>query len=198
MELAQKAVSCALNGKWDEAVKVNKQILKHDPEDVDALNRLARAWAELGDLTKAKKIAQKVLKIDPFNTIAAKSLKKWKGLKKGEAKATKPSSANAFLEEPGKTKIVTLVHLGDQKKVLAKLNAGNEVKFKPHAHRISVTTKDGDYIGRLPDDLSSRLRKPIQHGNEYQVLIKSSSPQEIKIFIRETKRAKALANTPSF
>jgi tetratricopeptide (TPR) repeat protein len=198
MDLAQKAVSCALDGKWDEAVKVNKQILKHDPEDVDALNRLARAWAELGHLSKAKKIAQKVLKIDSFNTIAAKSLKKWKGLKKGEVKTTKPSSANAFLEEPGKTKIVTLVHLGDQKKVLAKLNAGDEVKLKPHAHRISIVTKERGYIGRLPDDLSSRLRKFIQRGNEYQVLIKSSSPQEIKVFIRETKRAKTLTKTPSF
>ena len=197
-KLAQKAISAALKANWEEAVRLNKLILKQDSKDVDALNRLARAHVELGEIGKAKKIAQKTLKIDPFNTIAAKSLQKWRKLRKGEKTGKATLSAGAFLEEPGKTKMVSLLHLGDSKKVLVKLDAGDEVRFKSGSHRVSVYTLDGKYIGRLPDDLSARLRKLIRRGNEYQVLIKSSEPQEVKVFIRETKRAKKFADTPSF
>ena len=65
-------------------------------------------------------------------------------------------------------------------------------------HRISVCSSQNKYIGRLPDDLSAHLGKLIRRGNEYQVLIKSSEPQEVKVFIRETKRVKELADIPSF
>ncbi len=197
-DLAQKAISAALKASWEEAVKLNKQILKDHPKDVDALNRLARAHAELGEIEKAKRFAQRALKIDPFNTIAAKSLEKWKEFKKGEQKVQGTSSAGAFLEEAGKTKIVSLLHLGDSKKVLASLDAGDEVVLNAKGHRASICTLDGKYIGRLSDDLSARLRKLIQRGNKYQVLIKSSEPQEIKVFLRETKRVKALTDIPSF
>ncbi len=197
-DLAQKAISAALRANWEEAVKLNRKILKEEPKDVDALNRLARANAELGEISEAKKIAQTVIKIDPFNKIAQKSIEKWKGLRKGEKSPRTTFSAQAFLEEPGKTKIVSLLHLGDVKKVLAGLDAGDEVNLKLGNHRISICSSQGKYIGRLPDDLSVHLGKLIRRGNEYQALIKSSEPQEVKVFIRETKRAEELANIPSF
>lgn len=196
-DLAQKAVSAAISGSWKQAAEINKQILKDNSKDVDALNRLARAFAELGNLVSARKTAKKVLKLDPFNTIATKSLEKWKGLRKGETYKSVPSSAQAFLEEPGKTKIVPLLHLGDAK-VIAKLDAGDEVKLNPHGHRISITTVDGKYLGRLADDLSARLRKLIRYGNEYRVYVKSTGKNDLKIFVRETKRAEHLSDIPSF
>lgn len=196
-DLTQKAVSAALSADWDQALFLNKKILKESPRDVDALNRLARAQAELGNLAAAKRTATKVIKIDPINSIAVKSLEKWKNLKKGETHKSGPSSAHAFLEEPGKTKIVPLLHLGDSR-VMAKLDSGDEVKLNPHGHRISVTTGDGKYIGRLSDDLSARLRKLIKHGNEYQAFVKSTGKKEVKIFLRETKRTKKLSDIPSF
>jgi tetratricopeptide (TPR) repeat protein len=197
-DLAQKAISSALKANWEEAVKLNKKILKDEPKDVDALNRLAKAHAELGEISEAKKIAQKVIKIDPFNSIAQKSLEKWKGLRKGEKAPPTTFSAEAFLEEPGKTKIVCLLHLGDSKKVLANLDSGDEVGIKLSSHRISICTPQGKYIGRLPDDLSAHLGKLIRRGNKYQILIKSAEPQEVRVFIREIKRAKELAEIPSF
>lgn len=196
-DLAQKAVSAAISGSWKQAAEINKQILKDNPKDVDALNRLARAFAELGNLVSARKTAKKVLKLDQFNTIATKSLEKWKGLRKGETYKSVPSSAQAFLEEPGKTKIVPLLHLGDAK-VIAKLDAGDEVKLNPHGHRISITTVDGKYLGRLADDLSARLRKLIRYGNEYRVYVKSTGKNDLKIFVRETKRVEQLSDIPSF
>ena len=81
---------------------------------------------------------------------------------------------------------------------MAKLDAGDEVKLNSHAHKVSVNTFDGKYIGKLPDDISARLRKLISLGNEYQVFIKSIDKNCIKIFIRETKRVSSLSDTPSF
>lgn len=196
-ELAQKAISAALNGNWQTAIELNQQLLKLQPENIDALNRLARACAEQGDIDKAKDIALKVLKLDTFNTIATKSLEKWKSLKKGETYSSKPSKAQLFLEEPGKTKIITLLNPGD-KTLLAKLDSGDEVKLNNHSHRGSVLTSDGHYIGRLPDDLSSRLRRLSSYGNEYQAYIKSISKDEIKVFIRESKKSVRLAEVISF
>lgn len=196
-DLAQEAIDLALSGKWDKAIRVNEVILKDNQEDIDALNRLSRAYSEIGKIGKARKTAKKVLEIDPFNTIASKALQKWKGLKKGELYKSGPSSAQSFLEEPGKTKILNLLHPGSPK-LIAKLDAGDEVKLNTHSHKVSVCTKDGKYIGRLPDDLSARLRKLIKYGNEYKAYVKSVNKDEVKIFIRETKRVPKLADIPSF
>ena len=196
-DLAQKAVSLALSGNWEEALRLNKKILQDDSKDVDALNRLARAYAELGKLSKAKACAKKVLKIDPFNTIAVKSLEKWKELKRGESLKSTPTFPQTFLEEPGKTKILSLIHLGDYK-VIAKLDSGDEITLNTRSHRISALSTDGRYVGRLPDDLSARLKKLIKLGNVYQAFIKSANAKEVRVFIKETKRAKKLADIPSF
>lgn len=197
LDLAQKAVSSALSGDWKNAVSLNLQILRTNSKDTDALNRLARAKAELGNIKEAKALAEKVLKIDPFNTIAAKSLKRWRGIKNGGLLPTKSMIPEDFLEEPGRTKIVSLLHLGDPK-ILAKLDAGDIVELDSHSHRVCVLTQDGKYIGRLTDDLSAKLRNLIKLGNKYHVLIKSNDPEEVKVFIRETHRNPKLKAIPSF
>lgn len=196
-DLAQEAISAALTGNWKKALELNKLILESTPTDVDSYNRLARAYAELGDLQKARVACQKVISLDPFNTIAAKSLQKWKGLKKGDTYSNAPSTPQTFLEEPGKTKIVSLLFLGSPQ-VLAKLDAADEVNLDTHSHRVCITTKDNKYIGRLPDDLSARLRNFVNGGNVYQVFIKSITTEEVKVFIREVLRAKKLRDIPSF
>lgn len=195
--LVQKAVEAALSGKWKEATQFNSLLIKENPKDIDALNRLARAYSELGNLKKAKTLAEKVLKIDPFNSIATKALNKWKGLKSGQSISTRPASPEAFLEEPGKTKTVSLINLGDPR-LLAKLDSADEVKLTPHSHRVSVITPDGKHIGRLPDDVSARLRNLIKNGNIYQVLIKSIEPDDVKVFLREITRGRLAGDVKSF
>lgn len=195
--LAQKAVETALNGNWKEAVRLNKLLLKEAPEDIDALNRLARAHAELGEIKKAKSFAERALRLDPFNSIALKALAKWKSLKPGQSIGTGSASPEAFLEEPGKTKVVSLINLGDAR-LLAKLDSADEVRLTPHSHKISVITRDGKHVGRLPDDLSAKIRNLINKGNVYQVLVKSIEPNDVKVFIREVKRGRLAKDIPSF
>jgi tetratricopeptide (TPR) repeat protein len=196
-DLAQKAIFSALSGDWEEAKESNLAILKLNPNDVDALNRLARAYFELGNITKAKEEAQKVLKIDCFNSIAQKALEKWKGLKKAEIKSSPYSKPQNFIEEPGKTKTVGLLYLGDSK-LLAKLDAGDLVNLNTHCHRISITSIDSKYIGRLPDDLSSRIKKYSGLGYHYTAAIKCINKNQVKIFIRECGRPNKYKDVPSF
>lgn len=196
-DLAQQAILSALSCNWEKAIKLNQEILKEYPSDVDALNRLARAQSELGELNKARNTAQKVIKIDPFNTIAIKALSRWKNLQKVEVYASTPTKAYMYLEEPGKTKIICLIHLGSEK-ILANLDAGDEVLLNTHSHRVSITTLDGKYVGRLPDNLSARLRNLINMGNTYKTFIKSITCSEVKVFIREIERSAKLADIPSF
>jgi hypothetical protein len=196
-DLAQNAINAALKGSWKDAIEINLHILQNDRENTDALNRLARAYAETGDLTNARLTAQKVLKVDMFNTIAIRSLEKWKDLKKGDVFSTHLPNVEMFLEEPGKTKICSLLFIGDNK-ILAKLNSADEVKFDTHSHRVCICTQDNKYIGRLPDDLSARLKKLIKLGNTYKVYIKSTDKNDVKVFIKEIKRDKKINDIPSF
>ena len=98
-DLAQEAISLALSGDWKKASEINQEILKSDPENIDALNRLSRAEAEQGNLLKARRFSQRVLKIDPFNSIAQKSLEKRKNLKKGELEYFQISTSLAIVQE---------------------------------------------------------------------------------------------------
>lgn len=195
--LAQKAISNALNGNWKEAVDINLQILKHASKDIASLNRLARAYTELGEIKKATSTAEKVVKTDPTNKIAQRTLEKIKGLKEGETISSGPSSAKVFLEEPGKTKIVPLIHLGDPA-IIARLDAGDEVSLDHHCHRVQVSTLKNDYIGKLPDDISLRIKQLVNLGNQFQAIIKSSEPKEVKVIIRETLKGKKAKNIISF
>lgn len=194
---AQEAILAALKGFWKQAAKLNLRILEESPQNTEAMNRLARAYSELNDLKKARETCQKVLKIDPFNIIAQKSLSKWKGLRTNNNTNLITTTGNSFLEEPGKTKIITLLNLGDPS-VITLLDSGDEVRILCTRYKVSVTTKTGKYIGRLPDDLSARLRKLIKLGNLYQVLIKSAYLGEVKVFIREVTRSEKSKDIVSF
>lgn len=195
---AKEAISAALEGNWEKALKINEEILKENPEDIEALARLAKAYSETKDIKKAKETAKRILTIDPYNIIAQKCLKKWKKSQLKKNNYTKSClKADLFIEEPGKTKIVKLIHPGNSK-TLAELDPGDELKMKIHGHRINITTFGNEYVGRLPDDINSRLKKLIKLGNEYQVFIKSIEDNDIKVFIKETKKTKKTKKLPSF
>lgn len=197
-ELAQIAINCALQSNWHDAIKNNLLILKENKDDVDALNRLSRAYFENGDIAKAKKTSNNVLKIDSTNSIAIKALDKYKHCSPIKSiKDQISSNITSFIEEPGKTKITTLINLGSEN-TYSRLSAGDEVLLTPYTHKVSVTTMSGAYIGKLTDDLSARLRRFIKGGNKYIILVKSVNKNAFKVFIKEIKKGKDLKNTDSF
>lgn len=201
ISLAQKAISLALQGDWTGAIVANQELLKINDSDIDALNRLARAYAESGKISLAKKASLKALELDPVNPIALKCLEKWKMVKvnpkSDNTKHTEPLIHENFIEESGKTKLVMLLHPGDST-VLAGCDSGDEVKLDTHPHSISVTTLAGKYIGKLPDDVAARLRNLIKSGNKYQAIIKSINVKDIVLFIKEIEKGPNVTTETSF
>lgn len=198
------AIEAALSYNWEEAIKLNKEIIKDTPEDTDSLNRLARAYFEMGKFTQAKKIYQQVLELDPYNVIAQKNLKKVASFKKDSKDGVanhdgiRPHISPAlFLEEAGVTKVISLLKLAEPQK-LSILSPGELVTLTLKNRGITVADERNNYLGVLPDDLSHHLIRLISGGNKYQCLIKSVKPNSLSILIREIFRAKKFKNQPSF
>jgi tetratricopeptide (TPR) repeat protein len=59
----------------EDAVAINRAILRHDAYDIVALNRLGRAYEALGSTDPAEQTFRDVLALDPSNPIAARRLR---------------------------------------------------------------------------------------------------------------------------
>lgn len=201
--LHNKAVNAALKKNWDEAIRLNQQILDIDEENIDALLALSYAYMEQDDLKKAKKHYRHALKIDPANVIARNNIDKINILlKKGETQDKHDDddiqlTTDTFINIKGKTRVVTLMNIG-QADVLAKLKVGKRVILQAKKRRLEVRNKKGEYIGCLPDDVSKRLLFFLDAGSEYLVLVKSSTKNSVDIFIREESKGKKVQNYISF
>jgi len=195
--LKQQAIEVALTGNWKEAAKLNIEILKEDPQDTESLNRLAFALIALGKNKLAKESYEKVLDVDPLNPIAQRGMKR---LSSGMKKVVNPPTqliSNMFLEESGKTKIITLVNTAPSR-VVRNLQVGQIVGLIKKRNKIFVQDLEKIYLGVLPDDIGKRLIKFIDGGNKYEAYIKSASDKGITIFVKEIKRVSKFKNQPSF
>lgn len=202
LNLNRLAIDAALNSKWDEALKLNRQIIKTDPQNIDALNRQARAYMEMGRINLAKRCYCEVLKVDPYNPIALKNLKIVKAFKSKKglqplANGENKLSATLFLQEPGKTKIVTLLKVAEPQK-LSQAFCGMKVEMVIKNHKITIVDFIGNYLGVLPDDISFLILRFLRGGNKYELFIKSIRVNSLSVLIKETFRSKKFKNQPSF
>ena len=78
---SQQAISLAMEGRWKEAVEANREIVEDFPADVDAWNRLGRAYMEMGDIQQARDAYTRAKELDPYNAIADKNLRRLANLK---------------------------------------------------------------------------------------------------------------------
>ncbi len=198
--LKDKAIQAMLEGNWKNATSLNKALINENPKDIDALNRLAYALTVLGKIQDAKSAYRKVLKLDVLNQIAMRNIKKLTDL--GPRQIAKGLSSvksvnNTFLEETGKTKIISLVNTA-QPKIIALLTAGQPVVICIKRSRIFVQDQNKQYLGVLPDDVGKRLIKLLKGGNLYEACIKSATEHNVCVFVKETKRVSRYKNQPSF
>lgn len=196
--IEKQATQAALSSDWKQATKLNKEILKKFPEDIDALNRLGYALFKLGKVKEARIQFRNTLKIDRYNPMASKNLERLKKLKKiGPYEAGVSVSPSLFLEESGRTKTIVLVKIAP-KKILSSLSIGQSVILHPKRYSIEVRTENKTYLGAIADDLSFRLKKLIKNGYQYQALVKNVKENFISIFLREIKRGSKFKGQPSF
>src|SRR3954469_21495062 len=52
-QIVEEARRAALDGNWDDAIEINKNLLERDPKDSAAYNRLGRAYLEKQDYATA-------------------------------------------------------------------------------------------------------------------------------------------------
>jgi len=195
--LHQMAINAALSSNWQQAIDLNLQIINEEPKSVEALNRLARAYFELGKFLEAKEFFEKSLSNDPYNQIAAKFIKRIETCKQKNNKVKKTLGNNhncpqvdsdLFIEEPGRTKLITLLKIAEPHK-LSLLSPGALVNLNIKNKVIAVTDQD---------DLSRHLVRLIHGGNKYQAIIKTVKINGLSILIRETYRCSRFKNQPSF
>ncbi len=197
---SNQAIQATLAGDWESAITLNKELAEENPKDVEALNRMALAYMVLGKTKSAKESYEKVLEIDPLNSIALKNLRKIKNDSdnpndEGE-NVTIIQVNNIFIEETGKTKVVDLINLA-QAEILLTLQTGQSVDMS--VKRLKIFVLQGKkYIGVLPDDIGKRLIKFINGGNKYEAFVKSANHQNVTIFIRELKKSSKFKDQPSF
>lgn len=182
----QEAIALATQGRWQEAVSANKAILQLSPEDVDAHNRLGRAFMQQGEYAEAKEAYNRALELDPYNSIAIKNLNRLSHLAKPlpAPKGDRKVSLDIFVTEAGKTGVVNLIHLAP-KEVVAKIAPGDEVSLQLEGQRLLVRDEQGEYLGEVESKYGLRLAKLIGGGNMYVAAISNLGENNVKVIIRE-------------
>lgn len=195
--LQNRAIKAAQEERWEDAQDLNQELLNADPNNIGALNRLGFAYLQENHLRKAQTTYQQVLEIDKTNAVAKKYLEVIKRANKHQpVKLPKALKHSDFIDEPGKTKSISLVRLADTD-TLENLSIGADCTLKVTKTRISVVC-DGTYIGTLPDDIFLRLQPLIEAGNTYAIKIQSVKQNTVRIFLRELTRAVSVSHIPSF
>ena len=185
-EQARQAVNLAMESRWEEAVSVNREILKSSPDDVEALNRLGKALSEMGKYSKARRAFQRGLEISPSNSIARKNLDRIGLLR--EDSPQRPSRQGVpphfFIEETGKTRVTSLMDTAP-KELLAKMTAGEPVFLEPREHKLVGKNSLGERLGMIEPKLGLRLLRLMRGGNKYEAAITSLDEQGIRVIIKE-------------
>ncbi|MDP2729791.1 MAG: tetratricopeptide repeat protein [Dehalococcoidales bacterium] len=183
----QEAVSLAMEGRWKEAVEANKRLLESFPNDIDACNRLGKAYMELGEYYLAREAYEKTLELDQYNTIAKKNLNRLSHL--GNAAVGSGSSLpkvepQQFIEEAGKSGIVNLTKLAPPE-ILGKTTAGEAINLKIEGSNLIVGNSREEYLGQIEPKEGQRLIKLMEGGNRYEGAIISSTEEAVTVIIRE-------------
>jgi hypothetical protein len=208
--LSKEAIDLALQGKWEEAQAINRDLIERFPSDVEAYNRLGRALTELGEFDRAKEAYLKALQLAPENTIAKKNLARLTSLSESMAtlkrshQKTSTSKAQAprvaldlFITEVGKAGVVSL-HSVAAVKVLAKMGFGDQVHLKAKKQHLIVTSEDGEYLGEVEPRQGLRLIKLMRGGNKYDAVILNVEEDKVQVIIKEIYQHPSQVGHPSF
>lgn len=184
---SKEAIDLAMQGRWREAVAVNKELLKQFPNDVDACNRLGRAYMELAEYSLAREAYEQTIGLDPYNAIAEKNLNRLSHLR--ESAGVPGDSFHAvepqqFIEEAGKAGVVSLYRVA-LPEILATTAAGDRVNLRIDGSNLAVENSRNEYLGLVESKHGQRLIKLISGGNQYTATIISSAEETMTIIIRE-------------
>ncbi len=197
---SKQAIALAMQGRWREAIAVNKGLIESFPSDVDAYNRLGRAYMELGEYSQAREAYEQAIELAPYNVIAQKNLRRLAHL--GETPVSSEGGAHRvepqhFIEETGKAGVVDLYQLAPPG-ILARMVAGDRVYLGVGGSSLIIENGRGEYLGRVVSKHGQRLAKLMEGGNRYEAAILSSSEDKISVIIREVYQHPSQVGRSSF
>jgi tetratricopeptide (TPR) repeat protein len=209
-QLSKEAIDLALQGRWEEAEAVNKDIIEKFPTDVEAYNRLGRAFTELGDFDQAKQAYFKALNLDPENAIAKKNVARLTSLSESMATlssnpheaSTRRSQArrvvlDLFITEVGKAGVVNLHNVASSD-VLAKMGFGDQVQLEERGQHLVVESEGGEYLGKVEPKQGLRLIQLMRGGNRYDAAILNVEENKVQVIIKEVYQHPSQVGHPSF
>jgi hypothetical protein len=201
-QLVEQARKYATEGKWREALEVNQQLIERSPKDVDAHNRLGKAYFELRRFRSAYEAYQTAYTIDPANVIAQRNISRIEPLKDTEEENVDipelgPLRQNVFIEEVGKTYVDDLVNVATGP-VLTELSSGDRLQLVIEGNAVTVKDLEGTFIGQLEPRLANRMIELLGVGNQYEAYVTSSTGMSVRIIIREVLKDPSMVNRLSF
>jgi tetratricopeptide (TPR) repeat protein len=196
---SKEAIDLAMQGRWQEAVAVNKDIIESNPSDVDALNRLGRAYMELGNYKDAKLAYQQAVENDRYNAIANRNLRRLSDMKQPVKPEidTHKVEPQQFIEEIGKAGVVNLYDLAP-KEIRAPMVNGDKVTLKVEGMGLVVENSRGEYLGRVDAKHGQRLARLIKGGNRYSGAVLKAVREMMSIIVREVYQDPSQARKLSF
>ena len=176
-QLYQDALDASLANTWDDAIALNQEYLDRFPRDAEALNRIGRAYIELGKLGAARESYLEALKADPANMIARRNLQRLETIHKSDD-----------TEETGKTWIDDLAHPVEVD-ILAQVAPGDELDLVVDGERVYVKTLEGVELGQVDQAIGSRMAKLQAIGHEFVAYALGQTMGSLRFIIREVARA---------
>ncbi len=198
--LAEQSISAALEADWPRAIELNKKILEAVPDDVEARNRLGRAYLEQSKLDEARQSFAEVLKLEPNNPIALRNQARINSLVEHKTKPhlTKTrTQSRLFIEDMGKTGILRLMNPAPPH-VLFKYSPGADAELREQDGLVAVHARDGEMLGFLEPKVGRRLLDLLKSGNQYVVALVANDQVNPRVAIRETFQSPENAHRISF
>ncbi len=185
--------------EFAERIKPRAQYVDRFGPDEETLNRLGKAYTELGQLSDATEAYKGTLKMNPVNPIAVKNLGKLQAMRGGQPVPTSKTKVDvdAFIEETGKTSL-TALHVRGEGDPCSKVAGGDPVKLIVAGDTMNVETARGVYLGHLDPALGRRLIKFLEGGNRYSGAVATCDGGAVKIIVRETYQDPKFIGRPSF
>ena len=170
-QLIEDARLSAIEGRWEDALTINQQIVERSPRDAAAFNRLGKAQLELGNVQEAIDAYSSSLKADPANMIARRNLHRLEQLggreseiERREKKLTPRTSV--FIQEVGKTWVDEIINPAGID-ILADVASGEALELKVTSGRMLVLRSDGVELGEIDQRTAERVIELMAGGNTY-------------------------------
>ncbi len=200
-QLVERAIELAMRNAWEEAADTNRRLVHQFDADVEAWNRLGKAYSELGRIQDARNAYAKALDIEPTNIIAQRNANRLGLIRSAVTTVSRDHhdsvDARFFIEETGKT-VARSIFTSVPPETLAKISAGARLTLIPREDLLVVATASGDELGALDGKLSGRLTELLAGGNQYAAAVVRIEGRYVRVMIRETYQSPQLTGRVSF